>query len=116
MVKMTGMSTKAAELKASIDDSLQQLAQAVDEQASSEEMKRHLDLMSRFHRYSWGNCLLIEMQRPSASMVAGFSQWKRMGRSIKAGEKAIRIMAPCPVRRVNQKTGDAEGRLFSTTA
>jgi len=98
---MTGMSVKAADLKASIDGSLQQLAQAVDEQASSEEMKRHLDLMARFHRYSWGNCLLIGMAKPDATLVAGFSQWKWLGRMVKQGEKAIRIMAPCPVRREN---------------
>lgn len=113
---MTGMSAKAADLKASIDTSLQQLAQAVDEQASSEEMKRYLDLMARFHRYSWGNCWLIAMARPDATFVAGFGQWKRLGRMVKQGEKAIRIMAPCPVRRENPKTGDEEDRLFFKSA
>lgn len=113
---MTGMSAKAADLKASIDGSLQQLAQAVDEQASSEEMKRYLDMMARFHRYSWGNCWLIGMAKPDATLVAGFSQWKRLGRMVKQGEKAIRIMAPCPVRRENPDTGDEEDRLFFKTA
>jgi antirestriction protein ArdC len=113
---MTGISAKAADLKASIDDSLEQLAQAVDEQASSEEMKRYLNLMARFHRYSWGNCLLIAMAKPDATLVAGFSQWKRLGRMVRQGEKAIRIMAPCPVRREDPKTGDAEERVFFKSA
>jgi len=113
---MTGMSAKAADLKASIDSSLQRLVQAVDEQASSEEMKRYLDLMARFHNYSWGNCWLIAMQRPDASLVAGFSRWKRLGRKVKPGEKAIRIMAPCPVRRENPETGDEEEYVFFKTA
>jgi len=109
---MTGMSAGAVSLKASIDTSLQQLAQAVDEQASSDEMKGYLDTMARFHRYSWGNCLLIALARPDATLVAGFGQWRRLGRMVKRGEKAIRIMAPCPVRREDPKTGEEEDRLF----
>ena len=113
---MAAITTRASDLKSSIEQSLQQLAAAVDEQTASEEFRRHLDLQAKFHRYSWGNCWLIAMARPDATMVAGFTQWKRMGRSVKAGEKAIRIMAPCPVRRENPRTGDEEERIFFKAA
>jgi len=114
-ITMSGMSDKAAGLKAAIEKSLNQLAQAVDEQRASEEMRRYLDVMARFHRYSWGNCLLISMARPDASLVGGFHHWKRLGRSVRKGERAIRILAPCPVEVENQD-GDVEERVFFRTA
>jgi len=113
---MVGMTSQALSLKASIDGNLKELAEAVDEQAAGEELQRYLDLQARFHRYSWRNCLLISDQRPSASLVAGFHRWKQLGRKVRKGEKAIRIMAPCPVRRENTQTGDEEERLFFKTA
>ncbi len=113
---MAAITTRASDLKSSIGEGLQQLAAAVDEQTASEEFRRHLDLQARFHKYSWGNCWLIAMSRPDATMVAGFTQWKRMGRNVKPGEKAIRIMAPCPVRRENSMTGDEEERVFFKAA
>ena len=56
------------------------------------------------------------MAKPDATLVAGFNQWKRLGRMVKQGEKAIRIMAPCPVQRENPTTGNKEERLFFRTA
>lgn len=109
-------STQAAELTRSIQMKIEQLTKAVEEQRGSREFTRLLDLQARFHRYSWGNCWLIAEQRPDATMVAGFTQWKRMSRKVKAGEKAIRILAPCPVRRENPKTGDEEERVFFKSA
>ena len=54
-------------------------------------------------------------QRPQASLVAGFSHWKRLGRKIQKGEKAIRIISPCPIRRTT--SGDEERvRVFFKTA
>lgn len=50
--------------------------------------------MSRFHRYSFGNVLEIARQIPTATHVAGFWTWKHLGRSVKAGKKGIRILAP----------------------
>jgi hypothetical protein len=50
--------------------------------------------MSRFHNYSFGNVLEIARQMPSATRVAGFWTWKNLGRSVKAGQKGIRILAP----------------------
>ena len=110
------LNTRASDLKATVEQNLKQLAAAIDEQTTSEEFKKFLDLQARFYRYSWGNCWLIAMARPDATLVAGFSQWKRLGRSIKPGEKAIRILAPCPVRRENPQTGDEEERVFFKSA
>ena len=59
---------------------------------------------------------MIAMAKPDATFVAGFSRWKRLGRRVKRGERAIRIMAPCPVRFENPNTGEEEERLFFKTA
>lgn len=59
----------------------------------------YLRTMSRFHRYSFGNILLIAMQFPGASQVAGFHDWKKkFERNVKKGEKGIKILAPCSFR------------------
>ena len=59
----------------------------------------YLRTMSRFHHYSFGNILLISMQFPGASQVAGFHDWKKkFERNVKKGEKGIKILAPCSFR------------------
>lgn len=59
--------------------------------------KAFLDVMSKFHTYSVNNCILIAMQKPEATQVAGFKSWqKNFKRSVKKGEKAIKILAPIP--------------------
>lgn len=56
----------------------------------------YLTAMSKFHHYSFGNVMLIFMQRPNASRVAGYNDWKnKFGRQVKAGETGIKILAPC---------------------
>ncbi|HEY1500923.1 MAG TPA: ArdC family protein [Acidobacteriaceae bacterium] len=64
------------------------------EAGRSDALTAYLDAMSRFHRYSFGNVLEIARQRPDATRVAGFWKWKDFGRSVKKGEKGIRILAP----------------------
>jgi antirestriction protein ArdC len=64
----------------------------------SEALKNYLAVMGRFHRYSWGNTLLISSQRPDATHVAGFHAWHQLGRSVKKGEKGIMILAPMVVK------------------
>jgi N-terminal domain of anti-restriction factor ArdC len=64
--------------------------------------------MSRFHKYSWGNLLLIAFQRPSALHVAGFHTWKSLGRFVKKGEKGIMILAPIVVKRSPDKDATVE--------
>src|SRR5271170_4947802 len=64
------------------------------EAGHSEALTEYLTAMSRFHNYSFGNVLEIARQMPNATHVAGFWAWKQLGRSVKSGEKGIRILAP----------------------
>jgi len=64
------------------------------EAGHSEALTSYLTAISRFHNYSFGNVLEIARQMPSATRVAGFWTWKNLGRSVKAGQKGIRILAP----------------------
>lgn len=66
----------------------------------SQQYKSYLTTMSKFHNYSFNNTLLIAMQMPDASLVAGFHKWKKeLGRTVKKGEKAIQILAPAPYKK-----------------
>lgn len=71
------------------------LQEAVAEIASGDDWKRMLQIASKFHRYSFNNHLMIFLQRPDATVVAGFNRWKSLGRFVKKGEKGIAIFAPC---------------------
>ncbi|MBN9617262.1 MAG: DUF1738 domain-containing protein [Acidobacteriales bacterium 59-55] len=64
------------------------------EAGQSDALTTYLSAMSRFHSYSFGNILEIARQKPDATKVAGFWKWKELGRSVKKGEKGIRILAP----------------------
>jgi hypothetical protein len=64
------------------------------EAGHSEALTNYLTAMSHFHSYSFGNVLEIARQMPSATRVAGFWTWKNLGRSVMAGQKGIRILAP----------------------
>jgi antirestriction protein ArdC len=64
------------------------------EAGRSDALTAYLNAMSRFHNYSLGNILEIARQKPDATKVAGFWKWKELGRSVKKGEKGIRILAP----------------------
>ena len=82
-------STKQELIAANIKLLIEQL-----EAGHSEALTNYLTAMSRFHNYSFGNVLEIARQMPSATRVAGFWTWKNMGRSVNAGAKGIRILAP----------------------
>ena len=78
----------------------------------SEDYARYLQAMSKFHHYSFGNCMLIFFQCPHASAVAGYTTWKKMGRTVKKGEKGIQILAPCPFKAlIEQNKLDDRGRI-----
>lgn len=83
------------------------LQSAVAEIVSGDDWKRMLKVVSKFHKYSFNNHLMIFMQRPDATIVAGFNRWKSIGRSVKKGEKGIAIFAPC---RYKTKTETDEGQ------
>ncbi len=75
------------------EDALTRLMDAL-ERGHSEALKLYLAVMSRFHRYSWGNALLIYSQCPDATHVAGFQAWLKLRRHVRKGEKGIVILAP----------------------
>lgn len=65
----------------------------------SDKYKSYLQTMSRFHKYSLNNTLLISMQKPDATLVAGFNKWRDgFSRYVKKGEKGIKIIAPTPYK------------------
>ena len=77
----------------------EKLENGIQELYASGRYGAYLSAMSKFHHYSFGNALLILLQCPTASRVAGFHTWKKaFGRQVKRGEKGIQILAPCPVR------------------
>jgi len=79
------------------EDALNRLAGEL-EAGKSEALQNYLATMGRFHRYSWGNVLLIGSQRPTATHVAGYHTWQDLGRHVKTGEKGIMIFAPILVK------------------
>ena len=77
-----------------------QLEQGVSDIFQSGQYAAYLTAMSKFHHYSFGNTMLIFMQCPNATHVAGYHDWRRnFGRQVKRGERGITILAPCPYRR-----------------
>jgi len=97
---------KIEQAKQLTEQALDQLIHAL-EAGKSEALKTYLATMSRFHKYSWGNLLLIAFQSPSATHVAGFHTWKSLGRFVKKGEKGIMILAPIVVKRSTDKDAGA---------
>lgn len=73
----------------------EQLAGAVEDLTRSDAWMAMLAAAARFHSYSVNNLLLIGMQAPTATRVAGFTTWKKLGRTVRKGEKGIAILAPC---------------------
>ena len=89
-------SEKPAEKLKEITDRLEQ---GITELFDSERYREYLRVMSKFHNYSINNTLLIAMQKPDASLVAGFSAWKNnFGRNVMKGQKGIKIIAPSPYK------------------
>ena len=76
------------------------IEQGIKELFESEKYIRYLSVMSKFHRYSVNNTMLIYMQKPEATLVAGFNKWKnQFERHVKKGEHGITIIAPTPYKK-----------------
>ena len=81
--------------KKDVSQTLKELEEGITELFESERYMQYLSVLSRFHRYSMRNQMLIMRQRPDATMVAGYNQWKdRFNRHVNKGEKAIQILVP----------------------
>ncbi len=77
----------------------ERLEKGVQDIFTSGRFAEYLSFMARFHHYSFGNCMLILMQCPHATQVAGYTKWKKeFGRQVKKGERGIQILAPCTKR------------------
>jgi hypothetical protein len=94
------------------DRLLDTLAEGVRALTDSDRWASHLDVQRRFHHYSFNNALLIGTQRPGATRVAGFATWKRLGRSVVRGEKAVWILAPMVGRPTTEADGHQRRRIL----
>jgi len=81
----------------------EQISDGVTALVESEGWRAMLDTAAKFHSYSLGNLLLIALQAPQATRVAGFRSWQSLGRQVRKGERGIAILAPCTYR---PKTAD----------
>ena len=85
--------------KQKVKEITDKLEEGLKELFESERYKSYLSTMSKFHNYSINNTLLIAMQKPEATLVAGYQAWqKNFNRHVKKGEKGIRILAPAPYK------------------
>ena len=87
----------------------EELEKGVKEVFESTEYKDFLACMGKFYRYSANNTMLIFMQCPTASLVAGYKAWnEKFSRHVKKGETAIKILAPCPHKK-EQEVVNSDG-------
>lgn len=94
-----------------IKEITERLEAGVKEIFESGRFGEYLEFMGRFHEYSAGNCLLIMLQRPDASLVAGYRAWQtKFKRNVKKGEKGIQILAP-RVHKVKKAVEDPDGSI-----
>lgn len=93
------------------------LEKGIKEVFTSDHYREYLSIMQKFHSYSFNNSMLIHMQKPNASYVAGYKTWETMERHVRKGEKGITIFAPCPyktkkeVEVLDPKTGQVKRDL-----
>ncbi len=95
-------------IKKLTNQAIEKLITALNE-GRSETLTQYLAAIGRFHRYSLRNVMLIASQKPTATHVAGFHSWHKLGRFVKKGEKGIMILAPI-VRRKNESAGTKRNR------
>ena len=94
----------AVDRKQQMKEITERLEQGVKDIFTSEMYTMYLRTMAKIHNYSFNNTLLIAMQRPDATLVAGFQAWKnKFNRYVKKGEKGIQIIAPAPIKEVEER-------------
>lgn len=106
--KKTEVTQSAEEKKTNkqrLKDITDSIENGIKELFESDKYQQYLQTMSRFHRYSVNNQMLIYMQNPNATLVAGFNKWHdQFGRNVKKGEKGIKIIAPTPYKKKIEET------------
>ena len=98
--------SKNQQLAIKIEEFIKQLADAVHGASTSGQIAQYLAFSKRFRKYSFNNTLLIFIQKPNATHVAGFNAWKKMGVTVNKGAKAIYIYAPITKKEDDIKPGD----------
>lgn len=108
--RLEARQVKTEEIHRRVEAGLEALALCLS-QGRSGEFIAFLESLSRFHRYSWANTILIAFQNPEATLVAGFNAWKELGRYVKPAEKGIAILAPLKRRtqRGEEEKSESEG-------
>jgi hypothetical protein len=97
-------------MTAAIEGALERLSQQLA-RGYSAEFREMLAFFARFHTYSWNNSLLIRMQKPDATLVAGLRKWAELGYHVRKGETAIWIWAPIFTRIADEMTGELVEKL-----
>ncbi len=100
-----------ADTLARIDAWMHHLADETDHAAQGAEITRYLRVLARFHHYSAHNCMLILLQRPEATRVAGYRAWQALGRQVTKGSKGITILCPAPIRDKDKPKDDPDAIL-----
>ena len=101
--------------KQKVQELTDKLERGLTELFNSDSYKNYLSTMSKIHNYSFNNTFLIAMQKPEASLVAGYKAWqKNFDRHVNKGEKAIRILAPAPYKIKQERDNfDREARRIA---
>lgn len=100
-----------------MEELTQMLEKGLEEYTNSEKYRELLRVMSIFHNYSANNCLLIALQCPHASYVAGYTSWRNnFHRQVKKGEKAIRIISPVKYKKKNEEDEEEERIGFKSAS
>jgi hypothetical protein len=94
-----------------VREAVELLDTGVEKVLDGEQFKRYLAFSARFHSYSASNCLLIMLQRPNATRVAGYRKWRGLGRQVRRGEEGLKILAPI-FRAVEDEEGGEKRRVL----
>ncbi|MBI5707592.1 MAG: DUF1738 domain-containing protein [Armatimonadetes bacterium] len=104
-----------------MDDKVQRLAKSALQRLTtdlaggqSQALSDYLKTMSRFHKYSWFNCLLIWGAKPEAKFIAGYRKWEEFGRHVRRGEKGICIVAPIARKGAKADSHAEDGSILQT--
>lgn len=103
------------QLQEQLSEAITELEQQLNE-GHTEGFLRLLEFYSRFRKYSPGNVMLILMQRPDASLCAGFRQWEKLGYQVRKGESAVWVRGPYFKDVTDPETGEVENRLIGWLA
>ncbi|QIN78354.1 ImmA/IrrE family metallo-endopeptidase [Rubrobacter marinus] len=96
-----------------VREAVELLDAGVEKVLDGDEFKRYLAFSARFYRYSASNCLLILIQRPNATRVAGYRRWQELGRQVRRGEEGLKILAPI-FRTVEDEEGGDKRRVLTS--